>query len=129
VVHQRRPDHPDPDGEDARVDVEAGLLAGEDAGLSRRAALPSVLLGPGDAGPPGVVQRALPLLALTDVLGVGLRTRVAGEVEARPVVGVAGSAPGVGFEPGSGLSAEGRFGGRLVDAQVPAGGAIDFSSR
>ena len=33
VRDERRPDHPDADGEDARVDVEARLLLGEDARL------------------------------------------------------------------------------------------------
>src|SRR4029450_5537541 len=76
VRDQRRPDHPDADGERARVDVEARLLLSEDARLGRCAPAPPVLLRPGDPGPALVEQGALPLLAAVHVLGVGLGARV-----------------------------------------------------
>src|SRR4029453_17239435 len=86
VRDKRRPDHPDADGKRARVDVEARLLPSEDTRFGRCAAASAVLRRPRDPGPALVEQGALPLLAVTHVLGVGRGARVPEEPEAREVV-------------------------------------------
>src|SRR5262245_17618049 len=91
VRDQRRSDHPDADGERARLDVEARLLLGERACLGRGATLPAVLLRPRDARPASVVERALPFLAPAHMLGVSIGARIAEEPEPREIV-VAGKA-------------------------------------
>jgi len=103
VGDERGSDHADADGEHTRAHVELGLLLAEDGGLDRRRAATAVLLGPRDARPSTVVERALPRLGRPHV---GLLVGPAPRAAPRRLVG---DALGVLVEPCPGLGAEGGF--------------------
>ena len=103
--------------EEPLSDVEGGLLLVEDHLLHDGSAPTSVLGGPGDAGPAGVVQRVLPLGGAPLVLlaGPGLgREVLLGPVPGRLL------RRGVGLEPGSGLGSELRRFRGVFEVHGPA---------
>ncbi len=101
VGDEGRADHVHRDRQHAGRHVELALLLGEDAGLVRRAAPPPVRLGPRDARPAAVIQRALPATAGLEV------ARIVGRGHRRSGIGLA--TLGVGLEPRPGFGTEGRL--------------------
>ena len=130
VAHDRRADQLLRRADEPGGHVEALGLLPEDDALAGRRPPPAEGLGPGDAGPPVVVEGGLPLLAPAQVVELGLLALGAGA--SRPVGVGARLQRGVGLEEGSDLGPERGFGGGVVEIHgwsPPAAGTAPLDTR